>query len=181
MPSRVELAGELAEAVAGGVVRAELLVIAVARVARDLLGHRAHLARDCVAVLGRAEQEFDPVVGAVVGRDVVVDEELSELHTDADVGEGPEGEDAPRRADEAYDLGVVGLDLRDDAADRLVDERKPDLLVLAHGSEGYGAARRARHASCPATPSSRTKTIVLAVTRAAARPRAPPRGRRTRA
>ena len=85
-------------------------------------------------------------VGAVVGRDVVVDEQLAELHADADVRERPERENAARRPDETLDLGIGGLDLRDDAADRLVDERKPDLVVLAHGS-GRIRAAPARHAS----------------------------------
>ena len=152
----VEPAGELAEAVAGGLIRPELLVLAVARIGGDLLGDGANLPRDRLAVLRRPEQELHPAVGAVVGRHVVVDQQLAQLHADADVGERAERQDAARRADEALDLGVVGLDLRDDAADRLVDERKPDLLVLAHGSEGYGAVRRDRHASCAATPSRKT-------------------------
>ena len=59
----------------------------------------------------------------------MLDEQLAELHPDADVGERPEREQAPRRADEPVDLGSSAWTLRDDAADRLVDERKPDLVV----------------------------------------------------
>src|SRR5687767_11353398 len=155
-PLRIQLAGELAEARAGVLVRPERLVVAVARIRGDLLGDGANLGRDHGPVGGVAQQQLDPGVGAVVGRDVVFDEQLAQLHADTDVGEGAEREDASRRRDESVDLGVVGLDLRDDAADGLVDEREPDLLVLRHGSEGYGAGRRDRHASCAATPSRST-------------------------
>ena len=145
--SVAELAGELAEAGAGVLVRPERLVVAVTRIGRDLLGDGPNLGGDDAPVGRVAEQQLDPRVGAVVGRHIVLDEQLPELHADADVGERPKREDPPRRADEALDLGVVRLDLRDDAADRLIDEREPDFLVLAHGSEGYGAGRRDRHAS----------------------------------
>ena len=37
-----------------------------------------------------------------------------------------------RRTDEPVDLGILGLEPRDDVADRLVDERKPDLLGARH-------------------------------------------------
>ena len=44
------VARERAEALAGGVVRAERLVVGVLRVGRDLLGHRSHLAGERVVV-----------------------------------------------------------------------------------------------------------------------------------
>jgi hypothetical protein len=44
-----------------------------------------------------------------------------------------EREHAVRRLDERRDVGMLALDLLDDAADRLVDERDPQLLGLAHG------------------------------------------------
>ena len=40
-----------------------------------------------------------------------------------------------RRTDEPLDLGILRLDLRDDVADRLVDEGKPDLFRLSHPAQ----------------------------------------------
>ena len=60
--------------------RAQRLVLPEAGVGRDLLGDGRDLARDRGAVLRVAEEELDPGLGAVVGRHVVVDEELAELH-----------------------------------------------------------------------------------------------------
>src|SRR3712207_9285266 len=60
------------------------------------------------------------------------------------------GEQTARRAEEAFDLRILRLQLRDDAADRLVDERQPDLGVVVHRFPAY-----ARWASCAATPSMR--------------------------
>ena len=54
------LAGELAEAGPGGVVRPERLVVGVARVRRDLLGDGPDLARDRLGVRGVAQQGVDP-------------------------------------------------------------------------------------------------------------------------
>jgi hypothetical protein len=61
-----------------------------------------------------------------------------------------------RRADELLYLGVLGLDLRDDVADRLVDQRKPDLLGVRHEHRiGQRSALRARQAIWNATTTSR--------------------------
>ena len=46
-----------------------------------------------------------------------------------------------RRADERVDLGVLALDLGDDRADRLVDERDPDLLLVRHPPEVWAKRR----------------------------------------
>src|SRR4051794_26468917 len=127
------LARELAEALTGELVRPERLVVGVARVGRDLLGHRPHLLTDARVVRRVAEQRLNPRLRPVVLREVVVDEQPPEQHADADVGERLEGEDAPRRRDKARDLGVLLLNAGDDRADRLVDQRDPDLFVVRHG------------------------------------------------
>ena len=59
-------------------------------------------------------------------------------------------------ADETVDLRILGLDLRDDVADRLVDERKPDLLVPAIRTEyGQRSGLRARQTIWAATSTRR--------------------------
>ena len=78
------------------------------------------------------QQRVDPALGAVVGREIVVEEQLAEREPAADVGEGPEGEDAVGRLDELRDVGVLVEDLLDDRADRLVDQRNPELVEVGH-------------------------------------------------
>src|SRR5581483_5377634 len=149
------LAGEGAEALACGVVRSERLVVRVGRVGRDLLGDLPHLGGEHVVVARILEQRLDPALRAVVGGDVVVEEQLPERDPAADVGERAEREDPARRLDEPRDLGVLVDDLLDDRADRLVDERDPQLLVPGHRPD-YGCFPRARHAICAAVRISRT-------------------------
>ncbi len=91
---------------------------------------------------GILEQDVDPAPRAVVRRQIVVEEQLSEQQADADVGERTKCEHPPRRADEALELRMLLLDLPDDRADRLVDEREPDLVELGHGLSLGGIARR---------------------------------------
>ena len=55
-----------------------------------------------------------------------------------------------RRLDELRDIAVLVEDLLHDRADRLVDERDPELVEVGH-ARNYGCFRRARHASWPAT------------------------------
>ena len=83
-------------------------------------------------VLRVTQQRLDPGLVSVLGGELLLEQELAQQDPDADVGERPEGEDAVRRADEPVDLRVLGLDPRDDVADRLVDERQPDLLGSCH-------------------------------------------------
>src|SRR3712207_7784916 len=64
------------------------------------------------------------------------------------------GEQTARRAEETFDLRILRLQLRDDAADRLVDERPPDLGVVAHRFPAY-----ARWASCAATPDRKSTRL----------------------
>src|SRR5262245_40527091 len=129
---RESLARELAKTRPRVVVGAEPLVGRVPRVGGDLLGHRVHLPRQRVVVRVVPEQRVDPGLGPVVGRHVVVEQELAEQDADADVGEGAEREHPVRRRDERVDLGVRVLDLGDDRADGLVDERNPDLFGSRH-------------------------------------------------
>ena len=109
-------------------VGAERLVVRVLRIRRDLLRYGAYLTVKGLVVLGVAQQRLDPVLVRVVGRALLLEEQLAQQDPDADVRERAEREDAMRRADELVDLRVLGLELRDDVADRLVDERKPDFL-----------------------------------------------------
>jgi hypothetical protein len=83
-----------------------------------------------------AQERLDPRLVGVVRRPVLLEQQLAEQDADADVGERPEGEDAVRRRHEPVDLGILGLYLRDDVADGLVDERQPDLLRARHLSTG---------------------------------------------
>ena len=97
-----------------------------------MLGVRANLRDHPRLEFGIPEQQVDPGFGAVVGLDVVLEQQLAEDEPDPDVSEGPEREQSLRRVDEHSDLGVIGLNLRHDRPDRLVDERDPDLLRLSH-------------------------------------------------
>src|SRR5436190_12814256 len=126
------LARELPEALARSVVRTERLVGCVLRVGGDLLRDGAYLAVQRVVMLWIAEQGFDPRLVRVVGRALLFEEQLAEQEPDADVRERPERQDAVRRADELLDLGVLGLDLRDDVAARLADQGQPDFLSTRH-------------------------------------------------
>src|SRR5262245_32468637 len=56
-----------------------------------------------------------------------------------------------RRAHQLLELGIFGLQLRDDVADRLVDQRQPDFLGTHELRIGQRSERRARHAICAAT------------------------------
>jgi trehalose 6-phosphate phosphatase len=94
-----------------------------------------HLMNDSVAMLGDLEQLLDPVLGPFGGLEIVLDEQLTEQEPDPDVGESPEGEQPARRGHEPIKLGVFRLDLGHDTADRLVDERDPELLGPRHGAK----------------------------------------------
>ncbi len=126
------LLGELAEARAGLVVRPDRLVLRIARIRGDLLRDDTQLVHHRLPVTLVAEQRVDPRLRPVVLGHVVVDEQLTEQDADADVGEGPKREDLVRARDERVDVGVLRLKLVDDRADRLVDQRDPDLFALAH-------------------------------------------------
>ena len=64
--------------------------------------------------------------------EILFNEQAAEEDADTDVRERAEGEDAPRGVDERADLRVALLDLPDDRADRLVDERDPDFVRRGH-------------------------------------------------
>jgi trehalose 6-phosphate phosphatase len=123
---------EGAEAVACALVRHDGLVVCVPRIRGDLLRHRPYLALDRVAVGRVAEERLDPALGAVPVGNVVVEQELAEQDPGADVRKGPEGEDPVRRLDARREGGVVSHDAVDDAADRLVHERDPELIEFGH-------------------------------------------------
>ena len=129
---RQPLLRELEEAGALGVVRAKRRVIGVSGVVGDLLGDRAHLVHDLLAMLRVEQQLLRPRGRVVGGLDFVLDEQATEQDPHPDVGEGSEGQQLARRVDERLDLRVLALDVPDDRADRLVDERDPDLFVIGH-------------------------------------------------
>jgi len=126
------LAGERPEALTGGLVRAERALVCVLRVGGDLLGHGKHLAAERGVMGGVTEKSFDPALGAVVGGNVVVEEQLAEQQSTADVRERAEGEDPVRRLDQGGNLRVLALNLPDDRAERLVDERDPEVVEICH-------------------------------------------------
>src|SRR4051812_527822 len=95
---------ECAEALAGCVVWTERLFVPVLRVRRDLLRDGADLGSECVVMRRVAQQRLDPALRAVVGGDVVLEQELPEDETAADIGERAEGEDPVRRRDELSDV-----------------------------------------------------------------------------
>ena len=61
-----------------------------------------------------------------------VEQELPQHEAGADVGECLESEDPVRRLDLGGEDRVVAHDAIDDAADRLVDERDPELVEIGH-------------------------------------------------
>src|SRR5579884_3457307 len=156
------LAREGEEALAGGVVRPERLVVRVLRVVRDLLGDRPHLAGQRLVVGRVAEERLDPALRAVVVGEVVVEEQLPEQEAGADVRERAEREDPVRRVDELRDLRVLVLDLLDDRADRLVDERDPEVVEVGHPRD-YGCLRRERQAIWAAVSSISTANSLRSV------------------
>ena len=83
-------------------------------------------------MVGIAQQRVHPAFGPVVRGDGVVEEELPEQDAATDVGERPEREQPVRRLDEPRDVVVLALDPLDDAADRLVDERDPEVIEVGH-------------------------------------------------
>jgi hypothetical protein len=83
-------------------------------------------------VLRIAQQRLDPALVCLVRGEVLLEQQLTQENADADVRKRAERENPMRRADEAIDLGVLGLELRDDVADRFIDERKPDLFGTRH-------------------------------------------------
>jgi hypothetical protein len=123
---------EGAEAVSRAVVRRNGLVVGVLPIGGDLLRDRPHLALDCVAMGGIAQQSVDPGLGAVPVGDVMVEEQLAEQKAGADIGERLEGEDPVRRLHASRQRRVVAQDAVDDAADRLVDQRDPELAEFCH-------------------------------------------------
>ena len=83
-------------------------------------------------VLRVVQQRLDPALVRVLGRPFLLEQQLAEQDADADVRERAEREDTVRRTHEPVDFRVLRLEPRDDVADRLVDERKPDLLGARH-------------------------------------------------
>ena len=133
--SRQVALGELAEALALGVVRAESRLVRVGRVGRDLLGDRAHLGHGLRAHSGILEQLLRPALRAGGGVDVALHEHPAEEHADPQVAERPEREQPARRRDRLRHVFVLGEQPVDEGADRLVDQRDPELGVPAHGRE----------------------------------------------
>lgn len=127
------LACKSAEPVAGALVRRDRFLVRVPRVGGDLLRNRPHLLLDRGAMLWIAQERIDPALGAVPAGDVVLEEQLSEQESSADIGERLEGDDAVRRLDERGQRGVVAEDALDDLPDRLVDKGDPDFAQLGHG------------------------------------------------
>ena len=62
----------------------------------------------------------------------MVEEELAEQQAGPDIGERLEGEDPVRRLDAGRKGRVLAQDLVDDAADRLVYQRDPELVEVGH-------------------------------------------------
>src|SRR5262249_56115926 len=124
----------------GGVVGPGVLFGGIARVGGDLVGNRPHLGADGRAVGWVPHQLVDPGPVALALLQVVFDEQLSEEHADADVREGAKRQQAARGVDERTDLGIVLLYLLDDAADRLVAQRDPDVLAGHHHGENTANA-----------------------------------------
>ena len=140
-------AGELTEALTSPVVGPERLIVRVLRISRDLLRDGANLTVQRFVVIWIAQQRFDPVVVSILVRPLLVEQQLPEQKADADIREGAEREDAMPRTNELVDLGVFRLDLRNDVADRLVDQWKPDLLGARHSHRiSEVSYRRARQA-----------------------------------
>src|SRR5437868_1013189 len=139
------LARECAETRARLFVGPQRALVVVLRIGRDIVGDRSCLGRERGAMLGIAHQGLDPALRSVVLGQVVVEEQPAEENPAADVGERPEGEEPVRRLDERGDVAVLTLDPLDDAADRLVDERDPQVLDVGHGPD-YGRFPRVRHA-----------------------------------
>lgn len=134
-------AGEAAKTLPGIVVRPQPFFLDVLRIVCDLVGDGAHLGGETLAVSRVGEQRVDPRRGTVVRREVVLEQELAEHDADADVGEGAKREHAVGRRDEHVDVGLLALQAFDDRADRLVDERNPDLFEVSHAREGYAYPR----------------------------------------
>src|SRR5437868_6462569 len=149
------LARERAETRARLLVGSEGPFVVVLRIGRNLFGDRAHLGRERGAVLGVAHQGLDPALRSVVLRHVVLEEQTAEEDAAADVGERPEGEEPMRRLDERGDVAVLALDPFDDAADRFVDERDPEVLDVGHEAD-YGRFPPVRHAIWAAVASRTT-------------------------
>ena len=100
-----------------------------------------------------AEQRPDPTRGAVVRGDVVLEQELAEQHAATNVRERSEREQAVGRLDEPRDVVVLAFDLLDDRADRLVDERNPEILDVGHHLNYCPDPCLARQAICAAVTS----------------------------
>jgi trehalose 6-phosphate phosphatase len=126
------LARERAEPVAGPLVRRNRLVVRVLRIGGDLLRDGPHLLLDRGTVLRLAQERDDPALRPVPTGNVVVEEQLTEQDSRADVRERLEGEDAVRGLDARCEDGVVAEDALDDLPDRLVDEGDPDFVQLGH-------------------------------------------------
>src|SRR5438270_231935 len=156
------LARERAETRARLLVGPKGALVVVLRIGRDLLGDRAHLGGERGAVLRVAHQGLDPALGSVVLGHVVLEEQTTEEDAAADVGERPEGKEPVRRLDERGDVAVLTLDPLDDAADRFVDERDPEVLDVGHEPD-YGRFARVRHAIWAAVASRTTANSLRSV------------------
>src|SRR5437868_1403556 len=84
------LAGEGAKPLARLVVRSERSFVGVLRVARDPLRDGSHLGGQSRVVLRLAQERVHPALGAVVRRNVIVEQKLSEQQAAADVRERAE-------------------------------------------------------------------------------------------
>src|SRR5439155_4066256 len=127
---------------AGGLVRVSF---------RELFRHRPDLGGDLKPMVWISKQPLHPGLGAVIRLELVLHQQAAENDPDPNVREGAKRQELLRRVDERTELGVLGLDLAHDRADRLVDEREPEVVLLRHGLR----IRLARHASWAATTSTR--------------------------
>src|SRR3954464_5886465 len=138
--------GELAKALAGGVIRAERLFLG--GVPGNPLGDRAHLFHHAPPVLWVLEQLGDPGIGAVVRLYVGLHQQLAEQDADPNVGERLEGEQPLRCRYELAGLGVLALDLLDDRSDRLVDKWDPDVFRTGHRRKNRSIPTAGRATQC---------------------------------
>ena len=129
----------------------------------------------CAAV---PQQRLDPGLGAVVARHVLVDQQLAEQDPHPDVRERPEGQDPARPGHERVDVGVLRLQLLDDRADRLVDERDPDGFLVGTSEGSVPDLRRVRQMICAAVTSSSAPNSFRNTCRGAPRRSQPRSGRR---
>jgi zinc transport system permease protein len=113
-------------------IGAERLLVCVLRIAGNLLGDGANLLCEDVVIFAPPEQFVRPLLGSVVRRQIVLEQELAKRDADADVREGSKGEQPSRGVHHPVDVGALALELVHDHADRLVDERDPQIFEIRH-------------------------------------------------